>query len=116
MRTSLGRRVAGGLGVLLVAALTALAMLPKPWSEEMAARRVDPGVVDHVLLWGWLTLAGNAFLLTGLLASLRYWLRSGPVRRVASLDTWVGYAPQLEEAILPQVPDVLAAILELAEY
>jgi 2-oxoisovalerate dehydrogenase E1 component len=25
-----------------------------------------------------------------------------PVRRVAALDTWVGYHPQLEVAILPQ--------------
>jgi 2-oxoisovalerate dehydrogenase E1 component len=29
------------------------------------------------------------------------WL-DGPVRRVASLDTWVAYAPQLENTILPQ--------------
>ncbi len=43
------------------------------------------------------------------------WL-DGPVRRVASLDTWVAYAPQLENAILPQVPDVLEAILDLAAY
>jgi hypothetical protein len=40
----------------------------------------------------------------------------GPVRRVASLDTWVAYAPRLEEAILPQTGDVLKGILELAEY
>jgi 2-oxoisovalerate dehydrogenase E1 component len=39
-----------------------------------------------------------------------------PVRRVASLDTWVAYAPQLEDAILPQTADVLAAIEELAAY
>ncbi len=43
------------------------------------------------------------------------WL-DGPVRRVASLDTWVAYAPQLEAAILPNVDDVLAAIRELAGY
>ncbi len=43
------------------------------------------------------------------------WL-DGPVRRVASLDTWVAYAPQLEDAILPQVDDVYRAIKELAEY
>jgi 2-oxoisovalerate dehydrogenase E1 component len=43
------------------------------------------------------------------------WL-DGPVRRVASLDTWVAYAPQLEAEILPQVPDVLEGILELAEF
>jgi 2-oxoisovalerate dehydrogenase E1 component len=43
------------------------------------------------------------------------WL-DGPVRRVAALDTFVGYAPQLEDAILPQVGDIEAAILDLARY
>jgi 2-oxoisovalerate dehydrogenase E1 component len=39
-----------------------------------------------------------------------------PVRRVAALDTFVGYAPQLEDAILPQVEDVLQAITSLHKY
>ncbi|MBX5478460.1 MAG: dehydrogenase E1 component subunit alpha/beta [Pyrinomonas methylaliphatogenes] len=39
-----------------------------------------------------------------------------PVRRVAALDTFVAYAPQLEDAILPQVEDVLQAITDLYEY
>jgi 2-oxoisovalerate dehydrogenase E1 component len=39
-----------------------------------------------------------------------------PVRRVAALDTFVAYAPQLEDAILPQVEDVLKAITELYAY
>ncbi|HEV2912681.1 MAG TPA: dehydrogenase E1 component subunit alpha/beta [Pyrinomonadaceae bacterium] len=39
-----------------------------------------------------------------------------PVRRVAALDTFVGYAPQLEDAILPQVDDVLRAVTELHSY
>ena len=43
------------------------------------------------------------------------WL-DGPVRRVASLDTWVAYAPQVEEAILPQVDDVLKGIMDLAKF
>ncbi len=43
------------------------------------------------------------------------WL-DGPVKRVASMDTWVAYAPQLEEAILPQVDDVYRAVKELAAY
>ena len=30
-----------------------------------------------------------------------------PVRRVAALDTWIGYHPQLESEILPQVDDVV---------
>jgi 2-oxoisovalerate dehydrogenase E1 component len=34
-----------------------------------------------------------------------------PVRRVGALDTWVGYHPQLEAAILPQ-PERLAAEME----
>src|SRR6266567_3293864 len=39
-----------------------------------------------------------------------------PVRRVAALDTFVAYAPQLEDAILPQVADVLKAIKDLHVY
>ena len=39
-----------------------------------------------------------------------------PVRRVGALDTFVGYAPQLEDAILPQVEDVTRAISELKDY
>jgi 2-oxoisovalerate dehydrogenase E1 component len=39
-----------------------------------------------------------------------------PVRRVAALDTFVGYAPQLEDAILPQAADVLKAITEAHNY
>ncbi len=40
----------------------------------------------------------------------------GPVRRVAALDCQVGYAPNLEDAILPQVEDIAASIRELARY
>ena len=39
-----------------------------------------------------------------------------PVRRVAALDSFVAYAPQLEDAILPQVADVVKAIAELHGY
>ena len=39
-----------------------------------------------------------------------------PVQRVAALDTFVAYAPQLEDAILPQSADVLKAITELSGY
>jgi 2-oxoisovalerate dehydrogenase E1 component len=39
-----------------------------------------------------------------------------PVRRVAALDTFVAYAPQLEDAILPQVDDMLRAITGLLSY
>ena len=39
-----------------------------------------------------------------------------PVKRVCALDTFVAYAPQLEDAILPQAADVAKAILELSSY
>jgi 2-oxoisovalerate dehydrogenase E1 component len=39
-----------------------------------------------------------------------------PVKRVCALDTFVAYAPQLEDAILPQPADVANAIAELKAY
>ncbi|MCU1259952.1 MAG: dehydrogenase, component [Bryobacterales bacterium] len=39
-----------------------------------------------------------------------------PVRRVGALDTWVGYHPQLENAILPQVEDVVREAEKLLSY
>jgi len=39
-----------------------------------------------------------------------------PVRRVGALDTFVGYNPSLEDAILPQVATLTAALRETARY
>src|SRR5687767_11241498 len=39
-----------------------------------------------------------------------------PVKRLGALDTFVGYNPALENAILPQVADVLEAIRDLRRY
>ncbi len=43
------------------------------------------------------------------------WL-DAPVRRVASTDTFVGYAPALEDAILPQVEDLAQAMRDLHAF
>jgi 2-oxoisovalerate dehydrogenase E1 component len=43
------------------------------------------------------------------------WL-DAPVRRVASADAFVGYAPSLEDATLPQVETFRQAYLELMAY
>jgi 2-oxoisovalerate dehydrogenase E1 component len=43
------------------------------------------------------------------------WL-DAPVRRVAAKDVFCGYAPQLEEATLPQSDDILAALRDLIAY
>jgi 2-oxoisovalerate dehydrogenase E1 component len=39
-----------------------------------------------------------------------------PVRRLGALDTWVGYHPQLENAILPQVDDLAREVERLLAY
>ena len=43
------------------------------------------------------------------------WL-DAPVRRVASLDTYVGYAPRIEDATLPQIDDFKQAIAEIVRF
>ena len=40
----------------------------------------------------------------------------GPVRRLAATDTFVAYAPELEDFILPQVDDIRDAIRELVAF
>jgi len=39
-----------------------------------------------------------------------------PVGRVGALDTWVGYHPQLEAEILPQVDNIAAEIERLLAF
>ena len=39
-----------------------------------------------------------------------------PVRRVGALDTWIGYHPQLENAILPQVENLAAEMEKLLRF
>jgi 2-oxoisovalerate dehydrogenase E1 component len=39
-----------------------------------------------------------------------------PVKRVAALDCFVAYAPDVEDAILPQTEDVLRAVIALSKY
>ena len=40
----------------------------------------------------------------------------GPIMRLAAADTHIPYAPALEEAILPNVDDVVQAARRLAQY
>ncbi|MGH7524902.1 MAG: alpha-ketoacid dehydrogenase subunit beta, partial [Gemmatimonadales bacterium] len=43
------------------------------------------------------------------------WL-DAPVKRIAAADTFVAYAPELEDAILPQVESLQTAMSELLQY
>jgi 2-oxoisovalerate dehydrogenase E1 component len=48
-------------------------------------------------------------------SDLFQWL-DGPVRRIGAMDTWVAYAPDVEDVILPQTENVLQGIVELAGF
>ena len=43
------------------------------------------------------------------------WL-DAPVRRIAATDTFVAYAPELEDVILPQVESLGKAMREILAY
>lgn len=77
-----------------------------------SVRKTNKVIVAHEDALSW----GIGSEIAARIADQLFEYLDGPVRRVASLDTWVAYAPQLEDAILPQVNDVLKAIEELASY
>jgi 2-oxoisovalerate dehydrogenase E1 component len=77
-----------------------------------SVRKTSRVVIAHedALSWGM-----GAEIAARIASDVFEWL-DAPVRRVASLDTWVAYSPRLEDAILPQVDDVWTAIREVAAY
>ena len=86
---------------------------PVDWEAVAdSVRRTGKVIVayEDSLSWGY-----GAELAARVADELFAWL-DAPVRRVASADTFVAYAPQLEDHILPQAADVAAAIRELAAF
>ena len=67
-------------------------------------------VYEDALSWGY-----GAEIAARIADELFEWL-DAPVRRVASTDTFVAYAPDVEDYILPQVSDVQAAIEDMYHY
>jgi 2-oxoisovalerate dehydrogenase E1 component len=86
-----------------------------PWDRETVfasvrkTNRVIVGYEDS-MSWGY-----GAEIAAAIADECFAWL-DAPVKRVASTDTFVGYAPQLEDAILPQVDDFKRAYAELMRY
>jgi 2-oxoisovalerate dehydrogenase E1 component len=86
---------------------------PVDWPTVHASVRKTSRVLvayEDALSWGYgaeiaARIAGETF----------EWL-DAPVRRVAATDTFVAYAPQLEDVILPQVEGLKTAMVELAGY
>ncbi|MBV6522204.1 MAG: 1-deoxy-D-xylulose-5-phosphate synthase [Gemmatimonadaceae bacterium] len=86
-----------------------------PWDQETVyasvkkTNRVIVGYEDAIS-WGY-----GAEIAARIADDCFPWL-DAPVKRVASTDTFVGYAPRLEDAILPQVEDFRNAILEIVKF
>jgi 2-oxoisovalerate dehydrogenase E1 component len=86
-----------------------------PWDRETVfasvkkTSRVIVGYEDSIS-WGY-----GAEIAAAIADECFAWL-DAPVRRVASADTFVGYAPSLEDAILPQVDDFKTAYEAIAKF
>jgi 2-oxoisovalerate dehydrogenase E1 component len=96
-----------------VAVLDLRTLSPYDWpSIETLVKRINRIVVAHE---DQLTCGFGAEIAARVASDLFSHL-DAPVARVAALDTPVAYSPELEEAILPQSSDVLAAILKTAKF
>ena len=88
-------------------------LAPYDWAAiEASVKKTSRVLVAHedVLSFGY-----GAEIAARIGAELFEYL-DAPVRRVAAKDTWVAYEPNLEDVILPQEADLLAAIEMLARY
>jgi 2-oxoisovalerate dehydrogenase E1 component len=86
-----------------------------PWDREAvftSVKKTGRVIVayEDSLSWGY-----GAEIAAAIADECFAWL-DAPVRRVASADTFVGYAPQLEDAILPQTADFVRAYEEIAAF
>ncbi|HEX6806859.1 MAG TPA: dehydrogenase E1 component subunit alpha/beta [Gemmatimonadaceae bacterium] len=86
-----------------------------PWDRETvmdSVRKTSRVIVayEDSLSWGY-----GAEIAAAIADECFAWL-DAPVKRVASTDTFVGYAPSLEDAILPQTDDFVRAYRELAAF
>ncbi|HVH09270.1 MAG TPA: dehydrogenase E1 component subunit alpha/beta [Gemmatimonadales bacterium] len=86
---------------------------PVDWETiAMSVRKTNRVLVayEDALSWGY-----GAEIAARIADECFTWL-DAPVKRVASTDTFVGYAPELEDFILPQVDDLAQAMRELHAF
>ncbi len=86
-----------------------------PWDQETvfaSVKKTGRAIVayEDSISWGY-----GAEIAARIADDCFAWL-DAPVRRVASQDVWVGYAPQLEDATLPQTSTFLEAYAEIMRY
>lgn len=86
---------------------------PYDWEAiAQSVARTNKALVVYEDSFSW----GSGAEIAARIASELFDYLDGPVQRVASTDTFVGYHPDLESFILPNVDDVLTAIRELGAY
>jgi 2-oxoisovalerate dehydrogenase E1 component len=86
---------------------------PYDWDAIAASvRRTGRVIVAHEDSLSW----GYGAEIAARIAGELFEHLDAPVRRVGALDTFVGYSPTLEDAILPQVQTLAAAIRETGRY
>ena len=86
---------------------------PYDWDAiSTSVKKTSKVIVAHedTLSWGY-----GAEIASRIADELFEWL-DGPVRRIGATDTFVGYAPQLEEATLPNPTSIAVAMRELLKY
>ena len=86
-----------------------------PWDQDTvyaSVRKTNRVIVayEDSISWGY-----GAEIAARIADDCFAWL-DAPVRRIGSTDTFVGYAPQLEDAILPQVDDFRRAYDEIVKF
>src|SRR5688500_1413538 len=86
-----------------------------PWDREAvyaSVKKTSRVIVayEDSLSWGY-----GAEIAAAIAEECFAWL-DAPVVRIASTDTFVGYAPRLEDAILPQVDDFKKAYRDIAAW
>ncbi|HEX3111642.1 MAG TPA: transketolase C-terminal domain-containing protein, partial [Candidatus Eisenbacteria bacterium] len=86
-----------------------------PVDREAIRRTVEKTARVLVLHEDVLT-AGFGGEIAALIAEHHFESLDAPVRRIGATDTPVGYAPDLEDAILPQVDGITEALRDLAKY
>ncbi len=104
------RLEAEGIGVEVIDLRTLV-----PWDQEAVAATVRKTARALVLHEDVLT-GGFGGEVASWIGEHLFDSLDAPVRRIGATDTPVGYAPDLEDAILPQVDGITATIRDLAKY
>jgi 2-oxoisovalerate dehydrogenase E1 component len=78
-----------------------------PWDQEMVAESVSR-TSRLLVVHEDVVRAGFGGEIAAWVAAQSFWQLDAPIERVGAKDCHVAYAPELEDAILPQVRDVVA--------